>query len=320
MTRWFLLSSMLAACGGAPPPPAPSSVAPPSTLPLVTLNGTKIEMTSAVAYEDLGKIHLRVSSAKLDCASALTTGVADVAGRTEFEVWLQPRLRPDGSFGWAIGDDEFGSAEHGFTGPALSADLRVDVAPGHHSRIPVTAVGTRKIVSGEETRTLVMWGDADAMGCGVRRPPEAAQASNRDGTITIGAKRFPITQAKFARTPTGLELVLATGEVMCGSHDRFAMASSIAPLVVTLRFDDDGPRPTRAHLGGRWLHDVFDDTRHAHDDAHAPAISERPRAGAKELEVSLSGASSSTSEDKLTYAYSLTGRVVAQVCPDQLSP
>jgi hypothetical protein len=318
MTRWFLVSSILAACHGSPPHASSTRVAP-SQLPLVTVNGTMVAMTSAVAYEDLGNVHVRVSSAKLDCPSVLTTGVSDVAGRTELEVSLQPRLFPDGTFGWAIYSDEFGSAEHGFTGPALASDAQVDPAPGHHSMLPVGDT-KRKITSGEETRTLVTWGIVDAIGCGVRRPPASPERRNRDGAIEIGGKVFPITQAKFARTRLGLDLVLATGEVWCSDDGPFALASSIAPLVVTLRFEDEGLRPARARLRGRWLHDVLDDTRHAHDDSRAPAISERPRAGAKELDIALSGASSSASKDKLTYAYSLTGHVVAQVCPDQLSP
>lgn len=313
--------AVLAACGGSVQGRPPGPVAASAKLPLVTLNGTKVEMTSAIAYEDLGGVHMRVSSAALDCKTALDEGIKDVAGRTEFEVWVRKRLLPDGGFGWALGDTRFGSSQVGYNGTLLAdSQVHIDVAPGHHSTIPVAETGTRTFVSGENTRTLVAWGDGDAIGCGIDRPPPRAQPANRDGAIAIGRATFPIAQAKFARTRVGLKLVLATGDISCGRDEEFAVASSIAPLVVELVFADAGLRAVRARLDGDWLAGVSDETRVAHDDAHAPAISARPPPGATQLDVALSGAGASTSRDKLTYAYSLIGQVTAQVCPDQLPP
>jgi len=292
-------------------PRAPDA-APAAKLPTVKVGEDTLPIVSAFAIPERNDLQLQLSTWPATCEDH---SMIPEGGR-HVDLTIRKKLRPDGSWSWAMFGTYFEgrSTEGGFGEPLANATI--DATPGARSTMELHVAAE----AFSDSPALAIDGALEVVTCPpvvyqYDTPPPDAQPPQPEAFLTVAGQQLPIVGAGYLPSKKhGYHLMVSSHAVKCtegssGMADTDTFLTSSWPdvslkLEYAKAYDRADGQPWSAALDGEWI-----DQWHSGDGSGLTASPKAPK-GKREVELTLGGSATIGG-----YPVAWSGKVEAIVCP-----
>lgn len=292
-------------------PRAPDA-APGPKLPIVKVGEDTLAIVSAFAIPERNDLEIQLSTWPATCEDH---SMIPEGGR-HLDLTIRKKLRPDGSWSWAMFGTYFeGRSTEGGLGEPL-ANATIDATPGARSTMELHVAEE----AFSDSPALAIDGPLEVVTCPpvvwqYDTPPPDAQPPQAEAFLTVAGQQAPIVGAAYLPSRKhGFHLMVSSHQVKCtegssGMADTDTFLTSSWPdvslrLEYAKAYDREDGQPWSAALDGEWI-----DQWHSGDGSGLTVSPKAPK-GKREVELTLGGSATIGG-----YPVAWSGKVKAIVCP-----